>query len=94
VSTGLEGAKHRQGPYKKKNIEKRALLTLDFCNRVNQYISLNSVILERRDDLVDDGLGKIGLFALFHLLFVADPAVQDGLEFCSDGDLLLLDVVL
>ena len=56
--------------------------------------TLTLLILERRDDLVDDRLGKVGLFTLLHLLFIAHPAVKDGLELCSKGDLLLLDVVL
>lgn len=59
---------------------RKALLTLNFCDCVNQYFPLNSLILEGRDDLVDDGLGKVGLFTLFHLLFIAHPAVKNGLE--------------
>ena len=62
-----KGAKERKG----------CLLTLNFCDGINQYVPLNFLIFEGRDDLVDDGLGKVCLFAFFLLLFIAHPAVKD-----------------
>lgn len=79
-----------KGPKKEKGI----LLTLNFCDGVNQYVPLDFLIFEGRDDLVDDRLGKVGLLAFFLLLFIAHPAVKNWLELCSNCDLLLLDEVL
>ena len=72
----------------------QTLLTLNFSNCTRQNILLSLIILERRDDFVDDGLGKVGLFTLLHLLLIAHPAVKDRFEFCTNSDLLLLNVVL
>lgn len=85
------GSKNRSRQTRKKV---HYVLTFNFSDCVNQYVPLNFLILERGDDFVDDGLGKVCLFALFHLLFIAHPAVEDGFELSSNGDLLLLDVVL
>ena len=49
------------------------------------------LVAEALEHRVDDALDEISLLALLGLLLEADPAVEDGLDLGSDGNLLLLD---
>jgi hypothetical protein len=66
-------------------------LTLNLGHSAGQKLLLGSLVLEVGKDLVDDSFCELSLLALLHLLFVADPAVEDGLDLRSDGNLLLLN---
>ena len=69
-------------------------LTFNLRNSAQEDVLLGLLVLQRSNDLLHNGLGEVGLFALLDLLLIADPAVKHRLEFGSDGNFLLLDKVL
>lgn len=68
--------------------------TLNFSNSTGQDFLLSLLLLKAGNDLLDDGLGEVGLFSVLHLLLVAYPAVKYSLELGAELDLLELDEVL
>lgn len=65
--------------------------TFDFSNGSQQDILLVLLIGNILHDFVDDSLGELSLFVFLGLLLIADPRIQDGLDFSVDGSLLLED---
>lgn len=65
--------------------------TFDFSNGSQQDILLVLLIGNILHDFVDDSLGELSLFVFLGLLLIADPRIQDSLDFGVDGSLLLED---
>jgi len=55
---------------------------------------LSPLVFEGGNDLLNDCLGEIGLLALFDMLLVAHPAVENRLELGGKCDLLELNEIL
>ena len=68
---------------------KRTALTFDLSNGTQQDVLLGLLILKCLQDLVDDGLCEFRLLALFSLLLITGPGVQNSLKLSSESDLLL-----
>ena len=63
-----------------KNNKDESVLTLKLCNCAGYDVFLGLLVLEVSHNLGNHTLGKLNLLALFLLLLVADPAVENGLH--------------
>lgn len=68
--------------------------TFYLSNSASQDILLSPLVFEGSDDLLDDRLREIGLLALFDMLLVAHPAVENRFKLGSKSDLLELNEIL
>lgn len=68
-----------------------ATLTFNFRDRAEENVPLSLLIFQASQNLLDNRLGQVRLFALLQLLLIANPAVQHRLNLRGESDLLLLD---
>ena len=67
------------------------ILTFNFSNGPVKDVPLCLLILDRAQHPGNNVLSEIRLLALLLLLFKAHPAVEDGFDFSSKSNFLLLD---
>jgi hypothetical protein len=66
-------------------------LTLDLSNSTCKDVFLGPFVLDRLQDVLDDGLCEGSLLFLFRLLLITDPGVQNGFKLRSQSNVLLQD---
>jgi len=69
----------------------KSVLTLNLCDCARQDVFLHLLVLKVSHNFGNHTLGELKLFALFLLLLITNPTVENSFHLGSKSDFLFLD---